>query len=195
MLQGAPCLHFINPSIRGLAICPVAAFVSARQAKNRGKKGFPDRRPTTIDRRRSTDDDRPTTTTTDRRPTTTKRETPTPWEFFRSRGCYPPLRRTPKRRQRRRRPKGKPRHRGSFLKCPVPRGTSGNPQLLPNWEVFRSVLFLGTLCEFHKYCQVGQNVSLPQSGLLLDRVVVMLKSSRPYNLTYRGCAKFYRKLT
>ena len=30
---------------------------------------------------------------------------------------------------------------------------------------------------------------------LLDRVVVMLKSSRPYNLTYRGCAKFYRKLT
>ena len=32
-------------------------------------------------------------------------------------------------------------------------------------------------------------------GPLLDRVVVMLKSSRPYNLTYRGCAKFYRKLT
>ena len=30
---------------------------------------------------------------------------------------------------------------------------------------------------------------------LLDRVVVMLKSSRPYNLTCRGCAKFYRKLT
>ena len=35
----------------------------------------------------------------------------------------------------------------------------------------------------------------PGRPLLLDRVVVMLKSSRPYNLTCRGCAKFYRKLT
>ena len=35
MLQRAPCLHYINPSICGLAICPVAASVSARRAPSK----------------------------------------------------------------------------------------------------------------------------------------------------------------